>query len=256
MVWAGLQWYEMHPGGADTATIANAANQQACAARRIAEASIRNASAAEGFATSAGLINTGIGNAVVKLEAQVRAVEESRKSSEAASTKSLNNSIEASRLDERAWMGVSEVLVSDSSKERGFPAAVVFVNSGKTAANNAETAAGYHYSATPVYGPSQSEIKNLIFHPVQSTAPQAKFNDVVGYLPATGDTSSPHDLAGNVDIQSHFNEISEGRLTLYYYGTLRYDDVFGRRRTTNFCIYLADAKRKIGAFCRDFNDLN
>jgi hypothetical protein len=120
MVWAGLQWYEMHPGGADTATIANAANQQACAARRIAEASIRNASAAEGFATSAGLINTGIGNAVVKLEAQVRAVEESRKSSEAASTKSLNNSIEASRLDERAWMGVSEVLVSDSSKERGF----------------------------------------------------------------------------------------------------------------------------------------
>jgi hypothetical protein len=225
-----------------TADLIAAANTQATAAR--------------GFAGSADKINTGIGNAVGKLDAQATATENARKSSVDASDKALQGTIDNFHQDERAWMGVSEVIVADPSAEKGFPITVVFTNTGKTPARNVKISSGYNLSFMPITGPSSDEIGRLTFTVAQSVAPQAKLNDILGYRTVTGGMFSQSALAGVQDIRSKFQNILDGTLTLYYYGTVKYDDVFGNHRSTNFCIYLADAKIKMGAFCRDFNDLN
>jgi len=55
---------------------------------------------------------------------------------------------------------------------------------------------------------------------------------------------------------SQFQDIRNGRLFLYYFGILKYDDGFGKIRETQFCIYLADPASGEAGFCDGFNDLN
>ena len=98
-------------GGKDTARIRDAAEKQACAANKSAQAS-------RDFADTAAKINSGIGDAVGKLDAQAKAIEDSRRSSDSASLQSLNASIESSRLDQRAWVGTGDAVFTFSPPNR------------------------------------------------------------------------------------------------------------------------------------------
>jgi hypothetical protein len=58
------------------------------------------------------------------------------------------------------------------------------------------------------------------------------------------------------DIRDHFQQIKSKQLILYYFGTLQYEDIFGSKHTTNYCVFLAEPDLKGLAYCQDFNDLN
>jgi len=161
------------------------------------------------------------------------------------------------RLDERAWMGVSAVTPMDFSKEKGFPLVINYVNSGKTPARNITIAAGYRTSEMPIAGPFPPDIARLVFTSAQSVAPQGRYNQLIGYPVAVVDHSGGSDIRGMQDIRDRFEQIKSKKLMLYYFGTLRYDDIFGSTHSTDFCIFLADPDLKDNlAYCQEFNDLN
>jgi hypothetical protein len=92
-----LQWREMVGGGKQTGDLIQAAKMSAHSADH-------NATAATSFAQSAASINKGIADAVAKLEAQNRALETARKSSEANSRAALRATIDDFHQDERAYV--------------------------------------------------------------------------------------------------------------------------------------------------------
>jgi len=49
--------------------------------------------------------------------------------------------------------------------------------------------------------------------------------------------------------------IKNKSLFLYYFGILKYDDIFGGHWETQYCVYLADPDTKELGFCDAFNDL-
>src|ERR1700722_18432464 len=78
-----FQWYEMHAAGVDTKNLVEYARQQT--------------GSASSFAHSTDSMNTGIANAVTKLDLQAKEIEESRKYAEQASAKALQATIDIAR---------------------------------------------------------------------------------------------------------------------------------------------------------------
>jgi uncharacterized protein YecT (DUF1311 family) len=95
----------------------------------VAEASKKQACAAKSFADTAALINSGIGDAVKKLDAQAKTAADS-----------IQATHKAMRLDQRAWVGLSKVeTIGASGGAEGQPFSFEQVqirtcNSGKTPA--------------------------------------------------------------------------------------------------------------------------
>ena len=62
-------------------------------------------------------------------------------------------------------------------------------------------------------------------------------------------------IQGVQTLVSQYRDIRDGRLLLYYFGILRYNDAFGNQRQTEFCVYLGDVNTRAPGFCQGFNDL-
>ena len=63
-------------------------------------------------------------------------------------------------------------------------------------------------------------------------------------------------MEGSSKLRQQLPDIQKGNLILYYYGIVKYDDIFNIGHETQFCIYLADPKRNSVGVCDAFNDLN
>jgi hypothetical protein len=140
---AGWTLHEIRVGSTDTHNLATAAGTQATktsemagyaktaseAAKANACASQRSASAAEGFATSAGNINAAMGNAVDKLNLQADALKDSvtQATRLAKDTEIANQN--ASDAD-RPWFG-GKIVVNDFLVDHTPTATCVFTNSGR-----------------------------------------------------------------------------------------------------------------------------
>ena len=172
-----------------------------------------------------------------------------------AATNAANTAHDALILDQRAWVGVQGTESEEFSVANGFIVTVVFSNSGKTPAHSVQSSAGYKTSPVPVSGPTKKEIAALEFRPAQSIAPQSKYNMTLGKI-AIGEGATPRQMEGVRNLLAQFPDIQKGNLVLYYYGILRYDDIFNMTHETQFCIYLADPKTKRVGVCDAFNDLN
>lgn len=233
---------EMQSGSEDTHQLAITARTQAQKMQSMSTAADKIREAAEKMVTQDQRIADNAKNALDASNRQSQA--------------SLDASIGSSRLDQRAWVGVLDLVPRDFSETSGMPVVVVFFNSGKTPARNVQISSMFRIVAVPMYGPSPENIKHLIFRPAQSIAPQGRYNQILGERIPSGDISTPPEIQGLQTIISEFQDIKAKRHILYYFGILKYDDVFGHSRETEFCIYLADPDSKQFAFCRDFNDLN
>jgi hypothetical protein len=136
---------------ADTKAIVAATQEQACSARKIAEASQRNATAAEGFATSAGLINSGVQDAVKKLDAQAKATQESAN----AAQRSANVAEDTLIASNRPWLDIQPQIAGaftlNEQGEARFILRVDTENIGHSPAIRAVSA--------------QSVIQNILFTP-------------------------------------------------------------------------------------------
>jgi hypothetical protein len=143
-------------GGEDTKRLVAAAEKEACAAQR-------NADAASSFSESAAKINTGIGEAVEKLKIQAAA---NQTLAIAANTANMNT-LEA----DRPWMG-AYFSVDGFAAGKTPTYTVTFVNSGKRPAivNLTQTLAGpFDFGANPTYKPYDTTPSTGFAVPGQAT---------------------------------------------------------------------------------------
>ncbi|HTW44048.1 MAG TPA: hypothetical protein VMD58_00765 [Acidobacteriaceae bacterium] len=153
-----FQWHEMHVGGADTTRIANAADKIKASAGQSAQASSDFAITAEGINTKIGLAEQDFSKMAKNSSDSIRATQDQM------------------RQDQRAWVGVAQIVPNEKfDGDTPWGASVVFVNSGKSAARNVQISVRYRTSPYPLLGPLPSDINKLTFRAVQSIAPEGRY---------------------------------------------------------------------------------
>jgi hypothetical protein len=167
----------------------------------------------------------------------------------------LKNQEAAFQAEQRAWVGVLDAVPIAFSETVPWSVTVIFFNSGRTPARNVKISIMYTTSSVPIAEPSQEQIDQLQFRPVQSIAPQGKFNLSVGAAPGP-QPMTDFQRRGTTVLLSQYKEIKDSKLLLYYFGRLSYEDSSGKERETRFCIYLSNPTTKAAGFCEGFNDLN
>jgi hypothetical protein len=236
------QLYVMYAGGTQTNKLVKYADTQAQAADNIAQAS-------DDFTDSAFWMEEHMQDAANAMQEGVDTADQNTKTT-------IKNAQTSFRDEQRAWLGVLDAVTITFTNTEAWKASVVFFNSGRTAARNVQTSGMYKLSNIPLSGPSPEDIKRLAFRPAQSVAPQGRYNQVMGGA-TFGEPTTEGQTLGAQALASRFEDIKAKKLILYYFGVLKYDDIFGHQRETQFCIFLSDpGATNQPAFCDAFNDLN
>jgi hypothetical protein len=230
------QLKEMHDGGIDTHALADATEKMKGSAEKSAQAS-------RDFADTAGDIKDSIDTAVDKLDAQAKGIEQSRKSSQSASAKALNASINSSRLDQRAWIGAADTVFTFSPNDP-IKVEIGVTNVGKSPAVDviSRMAAITKHSGSSLqisdisYVPTIKENSNGTMYPGQKFPLKTFSSDVVSPLQA-----------------AFIEKLSSGSDVVYVFGEIRYKDIFSRQHWTHFCI-IVNKDLKSGAPCALYND--
>ncbi len=232
------QLKEMHEGGIDTHALAQASSDAASAASDQADA-------AQQFSDTTDDINKGISSAGKQLEAS------------ANNTRTTIRNAQTQFQDEqRAWVGVEGTSPSEGFTEtEPWKVTVIFFNSGRTPARNVQLSMMFISSMFPLSGPTKEQIAQLAFRPSQSIAPQGHYRASLStdFAPESKTESQQQ---GQQVLISQYKLIKDKLRFLYYFGILKYDDVFGNHRETQYCIFLADPNTKAVGVCDGFNDLN
>lgn len=225
-------------GGQDTVRIRNAAEQQANAASDQADA-------AQQFSDTAEDINGRMSDAVDQLSA---AAENTKRT--------IGNAEKSFRAEQRAWVGVAATAdVKGFTETEPWQVTVVFFNSGRTAARNVQSSGMFIASPVPISGPTDDQVGKLVFRPTQSIAPQGNYRESMGREFA-GAVTTDREKSGEQMLLDRYNLVKSKQLFLYYFGLLKYDDVFRKPHETQFCIYLSNPDTKEVGMCDGFNDLN
>ena len=231
-------------GGKQTNNLIIAANRQATASEKIEAAANTQATAAQQFAASTGRLETTIDNAEKDLG---RSASNSQKAIEATQ--------DAMKLDQRAWVGMLGISDISFAQENGLLATGVFVNSGKTPARNTKSCIRFRISDTPLSGPSPDDISKITeCAPTAAIGPQGRYNEEIGHV-ISAEPNSPAALKGVSDFKSRYQLIKDEKQFAYIFGIIKYDDVFGNERETDYCIFLADPDKAQIGICDNFNDI-
>jgi hypothetical protein len=172
--------------------------------------------------------------------------------------RSLRDTQQSFRNDQRAWIGRRETKVTQFDKGRPFTVGLEFFNSGKTPAQHITTNMKLKLSRTPISGPTQTEIMQIEkekFRAHAGIAPQGTVTYTMG-IPPVGGTPSSEEVGAVGKLAADFEDIKAKKLIVYTWGELRYDDVSGKHHVTQFCVFLADPIGEVLANCNSFNDLN
>lgn len=240
VAWA--MWKEVRKGGLDTHDLAVAAKAQAGKMSDVSNAADKIREAAN--------------NMVVQDQRIADNAKDSLNASNRQSKASLDATVDNFKREERAWVGFQGIADSRGFTEtEPWKVTVVFFNSGRTPARNVQSSGMYTTSPIPISGPSEQNVKQLVFRPAQSIAPQGNYRQNFGAdTPAEAYTLSQKQ--GQQILVSQYSLIKTKQLFLYYFGVLKYDDVFGNHRQTEYCIYLANPDTKEAGVCDTFNDVN
>jgi hypothetical protein len=188
---------------------------------------------------------------LVQIEHQTQSVKVGADAAESAAdtaSKTLDEMKKSSRLDQRAWVGLVEntpppllngpkaVYAKEGEK---ITVGVIITNSGKTPAMKFRPKR--RLVAIPAGKP---------FIPDYS-APTVN-QSVVVIQPGMKVplNSAPTDMPMT---KSQIDQFSNGKLVLYYYGRLQYEDIFGNAHETNFCMYMGRDLATM-EFCNTHND--
>src|ERR1700688_1890855 len=230
----------MESSGRQTDQLIEAANIQALASRRIVSASRReahtadkNAEAAESFSASADKIREETAHASAELH------------------RAANDSETASKLDQRAWFGISDfdvVQYDPDDSRKPFRIKVLFRNSGKTPARQVHVLGQFQVYKPTSDGPNEADWNLFMGFFNQSkeryvTAPDATRKYIV------------NDSSNNI-ITQNYQAIKDHLLYAYYFGLATYVDNDNRLRTTRFCLMLAEPETKQLAHCGKGNDMD
>jgi hypothetical protein len=182
-------------------------------------------------------ITQGVGQAKTTVESILN---DNRAAMSAALNQGRDASVRASELDQRAWLGVAEIGI-EASVDGVKPTINGWIqNSGKTPALNTRIRFVYRTflstESPSLYFTSDDNPKPSFVVP-----PQMK-------LPFTG-VDNWHDQPLNK------KGIQSGGFKVYVYGTVTYDDTFGRQHTTRACAWF-DKDLYTAHPCATFNDAN
>ncbi len=282
-----LQWFVykqqtriMGSDNPQTQKLIEAASINACAAQKSAQA-------ARDFADTAALINSGIGDAVKKLDAQAKAIDDSRKASERQSSKAFQSTVDNFRQEQRAWVGFSGFTVQPDPNNAGVVASAghppmgmnlavaAILNSGKTPARNVRAVVGLGFK----------EPSHLLTRSDESWMTSALQNIEAGMV--SPDPRSATFAQGNLKSQYPINSPTMGRFTVesvalgviapniavpfahptnwiavgvhpedvVIFGLVTYLDVVNITRTTKFCSYRAQVGETTLRVCPIYNDM-
>jgi hypothetical protein len=168
-----------------------------------------------------------------------RTVNEARRN-RIQSEKSLDATIAQFHLDQRAWVGPTDITLNEMHAPNPISAKVSITNSGKTAALRARVTYILHPSDVPL------NIEEYAKHPVEGEPkvrpPFTLFpNATMVLLPSTGSTD---DLG--------IRGVNDGRKLLYLFGRIEYHDVFNTVHETRFCVRYHSEAKAFGA-CESYN---
>jgi hypothetical protein len=168
------------------------------------------------------------------------------------------DTVERSRLEQRAWVGFSEatLLTFDASE---VIVRVTPSNSGHTPARHVKIRFRMALSPKPISGPEAEERRTLekeSWETYPDMAPNGVFAFTLGKI-ETGRNPSADRLQTREGVRQRFPLIQNRTLIYYQYGEISYDDVIGRPHITTFCLFLDDpAKSPLVSACQEFNQIN
>jgi hypothetical protein len=168
-----------------------------------------------------------------KLIAEAKSIASAAKENLEQSKQAIDASIEISRRDQRAWVGITEIIppwrdpannplyIKEGSN---FGASVTIINSGKTPALNIRSkirlmAFPRNHKFAPDYGNVQGQSVGVL-------QPQGKFKA----------TSLPSYQPVNA---SDITSLKNSAMILYLYGEIQYEDIFKISHRTTYCSFLA-----------------
>jgi hypothetical protein len=158
--------------------------------------------------------------------------------------KALNTSIESSRIDRRAWLGVSTLNVVQFDKAKSLKLEIGFINSGRTPALQVKDGTKWRFNSGWVAGPAPDWPTNFLMEPQQSVPPQGSFVRRI-------------EMAQRV-FGPHYEAIKAGTEFVYFYGQMTYADISetvqGWTQTSIF-IRMAEPDKPELSFCSTFNDM-
>ncbi|SRR5258708_6789126 len=155
----------------------------------------------------------------------------------------LDASIDISRNDQRAWVGITGIQIRTLQPGQKIEMNMPLQNSGKTAAVDVRTRSFVHLSDTPLNVSAFIANRNDQFKPPMVIFPNIADANItlVSPLPFS-----------EVEITA----IKNGRKFMYAFGEIRYKDVFDRPHHTLFCgMYASDTPNNM-RFCNEYNSAN
>jgi hypothetical protein len=211
-----------------TERLITAANTQARAAKEMTAAVKEQAKSAGEFAQSANNINEQTALAVKNFGRMAKASEDNIKATQ-----------QSFRDDQRAWVGLENFSLTAFEPGK-ITITATAINSGKT----------------PALAMFSSNKMTVL--PVRLSAPEPIM------LPlewSSGPTLPPQGryqltLPAPSAISVEYQNIKDGRKFFYLLGEFKYDDIYGKGRSTTFCVTLSDPETKQLVFCNFFNGMD
>jgi hypothetical protein len=223
------QWYEMHTGGTDTHELAVQAKAQADKMKDMSDAAEKIRQAAE--------------NLVIQDQRIADKAKESLEAANAQNKRFLNVTIENSHLDQRPWVGATNYAYEITGSSP-LAAVVQVINMGKSPALGILCRV---YGATKTRG----DILKISDIEYPANVPIVKQGTI---LP------TQHFLLNSVAVslkpgqqKDLVTNIQSGDWVQYFYGEVRYRDIFGRSHWMHFCSQYLPAT-KSGTPCAIYND--
>lgn len=209
------QWEEMHTGGVDTHELAVAAKKQADEAKAqvdlLAKSLQKTDKLVEEATTQANATKTLAGNS----QATLKATQDS------------------TQLEQRAWLGLQMVQLTQFQAGKNIAATAEFLNTGKSPALAIQTSFGLTQLPINQKPPFLYDFQIANWTTGYPVAPQGRMQLYVTEL-------------GNRKVLSDEDKgrIERQQLIVWVWGTIRYKDIFGNTHNTRYCGYTFDSAKQ------------
>lgn len=205
-----LQWREIHASSNDTHTLAQAADTQAKKMGTMSDAADKIKEAAQGMVIQDQRIADNAEKAMEASNAQSKAV--------------LDEAIDSSHLEQRAWVANMRIEMDAPTVGKKIEARVIWQNTGKTFAMHVKPVCHLGFVEMPFA--SENELMQDASEPARQS---------IGVMPPNGESRTPV-ITENSASDTDKSRI-EGSWYTYVWGEITYDDIFKHPHITKFCSF-------------------
>jgi hypothetical protein len=222
-----LQLKEIHDSSSDTHALAQAADTQA---KKMTDMS-----------TAADKIRQAADNMVTEDQRIADNAQKAMDASNKQSKTSLDATIAASSLDQRAWVGIGQFRVVQFDKDN-FKVDIEIRNSGKTPALDVSEFTAYGWNVSIESGPRDGWFINRPLVPAEAIPPEG--------------THAIHLGIGSEVIGPIYEGLKSKANRIYIFGKINYSDISRKvGGSTDFCLFLADPDKSELGFCSSHKDM-